>query len=338
MLDDEIRFAIATVVRRPVRLRFLLKGGLPGLFDLARFLRKIVPAAKVELRRVQRLAERIPDARLRHEALQIIGAKAYHAAGASILATFLPHGAREHYIRIVTPLESIYDYLDNLCDRHPDVSVEAYPVLHRAIADALDPAAPLHEYYACGPSGDDGDYLRLLVERTRIALRRLDGHQLLLPYFRDAATLYAELQTFKHYTEDDREAACIAWYERHRERFSDLSWWEFACAAGSQFQVYAPLYAAFCSDFRQMEPAFNAYFPAFSALHVLLDYFIDQREDREHGELNFVACYAGPDAFRDRAAALARRARLGFAQLSQPRAHDFVLRAMCLFYLTHPKV
>ncbi|HEY8297448.1 MAG TPA: DUF2600 family protein [Candidatus Baltobacteraceae bacterium] len=338
MLDREIRFAIGMVVRRPARLRFLLQGGPLGALDLLHFLRRIVPVAKAELARIERIADRIPDDRLRHEALQSIGTKAYHVAGAAILATFLPRGAREHYIKIVTPLESIYDFLDNLCDRHPDVPIEAYPILHQALADALDPEAPLHEYYARGPLGDDGDYLRSLVERTRSALKRLEGHQLLLPYFREAATLYTDLQTFKHYPKERREDACIAWYERQGGRFGDLSWWEFASAAGSQFQVYAPLYVAFCSDFRQLDRTFNAYFPAFSALHVLLDYFIDQREDREHGELNFVACYEDFATFALRAQSLAGRARERFARLTRPRAHDFALRIMCLFYLTHPKV
>ncbi|HEY8312849.1 MAG TPA: DUF2600 family protein [Candidatus Baltobacteraceae bacterium] len=338
MLDNEIAFAIGNVVRSPVRLRYLLDGGIAGGIDIARFLRRVVPLAKASLGRVERLAERIPDDRLRHEALESVRAKAYHVAGAAILATFLPLGARRHYVEIVTPLESIYDFLDNLCDRHPDVPVDAYPVLHQALADALDPTQPLHEYYARGPLGDDGDYLRLLVKRTRFMLARLDGYELLLPRFREAARLYTELQTFKHYPKAERESACIAWHDRHHERFGDLSWWEFASAAGSQFQVYAPLYAAFCSDFAQIEPAFDAYFPPFSALHVLLDYFIDQAEDRAHDELNFVACYRDAHAFRARLRTLAQRARAGFKRLRKPRAHAFTLRVMCLFYLTHPKV
>ena len=34
-------------------------------------------------------------------------------------------GCRARYVEIVAPLETIYDYLDNLCDRHPEVAVEA---------------------------------------------------------------------------------------------------------------------------------------------------------------------------------------------------------------------
>ena len=50
----------------------------------------------------------------------------------------------------------------------------------------------------------------------------------------------------------------------------------------------------------------RAYFPNVSAVHILLDYFIDQAEDREHRELNFVACYASSGEAVERVARLIR--------------------------------
>ena len=70
-----------------------------------------------------------PDPALRREAVASIEGKAYHVAGACILATFLPSAAAEHYIEIVAPLETIYDYLDNLCDRLPNVPPAAPPMV-----------------------------------------------------------------------------------------------------------------------------------------------------------------------------------------------------------------
>ena len=141
-----------------------------------------------------------------------------------------------------------------------------------------------------------------------------------------------------HLPAGEREKACINWHAREGARFGDLTWWEFAAAAGLQFQVYAPLYTAFCSEFERIGEAYDAYFPAFSALHVLLDSFIDQQEDRAHGDLNWMDCYERPARFRERALQLALRARAAFAKLSMPRAHLFALRVMMLFYLTHPKI
>lgn len=338
MLDDEIRFAVRHVLGSSVRVKALAELKPRGWLDFARFLRTVVPLAADALANIEARAEAIPDALLRHEALASVCEKAYHVAGASILATFLPPVAREHYVRIVAPLESIYDYLDNLCDRHPHVPVEAYSVLHRALADALDPTAALGDYYALGPSGDDGGFLTWLVQNVRAGLTQLAGYEHLLPHFREAAALYADLQTYKHLPEARRDAACIAWFDSHKGRFPGLTWWEFASAAGSQFHVYAPLYEAFLGNFARIDDVYNAYFPNLSALHVLLDYFIDQDEDLLHDELNFVACYDSPDAFRERAATLAASATADLNKLSGYRAHAFVLRVMALFYLTHPKV
>jgi tetraprenyl-beta-curcumene synthase len=338
-MHEEIAWAVRHVLASPARLRFLLRDGLGFTVNLLRFLRRIVPHASMELEGIRALALSIPDQRLREQAVASVDGKAYHVAGGCILATFLPPAAARAYVEIIAPLESIYDYLDNLCDRHPEVPVEAYPVLHRAIADALDPNAPPQDYYALGPAGDDNGYLRRLVTRTQRSLKRLDGHERLLPAFAEAAQLYAEMQTFKHYPAGERERACVAWFERRRdERFAGLEWYEFACAAGSQFQVYAPLFELIAGRKESVAAAYAAHFPAVAALHVLLDSYIDQAEDREHGELSFAALYATPERLRERVGFLAESASQRFRALPDPSCHRFVLRVMALFYLTHPKV
>lgn len=338
MLQTEIGWASGRVLFSPKRLAFLLRGGVDDALELRRFLVNVIPLAKAALRRLEVLAERIPDAQLRAQARFGLQSKGYHVAGACILATLLPSAAREHYVEIVAPLEAIYDFLDGLCDRHPLTTPQAFRQLHLALSDALDPSQPLSDYYAYGPPGDDGDYLPSLVRRVRRALSRLGNSDVLLPYFKEAVALYTDTQTYKHLPENERESACKQWHADNAARFADLTWWEAGAAAGSQFQVYGPLYAAFCSNFDQLAPTYEAYFPAFAALHVLLDSFIDQQEDRDHGELNWIACYDSFDAFAGRARELAARARAAFSRLSMPRAHTFALRIMALFYLTHPKV
>lgn len=338
MLDKEIGWAIKRVLSSPRRLAFLVGGGVDDVLELRRFLVNVVPLARAALRRLERLADRIPDRELRAQAQFGLNAKAYHVAGACILSTLLPSAAREHYVEIVAPLEAIYDFLDGLCDRHPLTTPLAYRQLHLSLSDALDPSRPMHEYYLYGPPGDDGDYLASLVRRVRHALRRLGDYELLVPYFAEAARLYADTQTYKHLPDGERVNACKEWHARDGANFGDLSWWEFGAACGSQFQVYGPLYAAFCSEFEQVKPTYSAYFPAFSALHVLLDSFIDQEEDSDNGELNWIDCYPSFDTFKERMGELAQRSRKAFADLSMPRAHIFALRIMALFYLTHPKV
>jgi tetraprenyl-beta-curcumene synthase len=334
----DILFALRTVLRSPERLRALLAGGPSTAIELSRFMMRIVPISAATLAAIRERAAAIPDPALRAQALASVDGKSYHVAGACILATFLEPGAARAYVAIVAPLETIYDYLDNLCDRHPDVGVDAYPVLHQAIADALDPFAPLHDYYACGPAGDDGGYLRELVERTQGALATVPHLDLLRPRFAQAAQLYGEMQTHKHYPPGERERRCVAWYERHRDRYRDIDWHEFASAAGSQFHVYGPLFEAFLGRREAIEGTYDAYFPYVSALHVLLDAFIDQAEDREHGELNFSRAYGSPAAMRARVRSLVESARARLRALPGDRAHRFVLDVMTLFYLSHPKI
>ena len=93
-----------------------------------------------------------------------------------------------------------------------------------------------------------------------------------------------------------------------------LKWWEFGAAAGSTLAIFALIaYASLDgsggrrsgsgggqgsgaighkqSGRRSGHCIACAYFPPVCALHILLDYFIDQEEDRESGDLNFVSYY-----------------------------------------------
>ncbi|MDP9025843.1 MAG: tetraprenyl-beta-curcumene synthase family protein [Candidatus Eremiobacteraeota bacterium] len=332
----EIEPAFRLVLGSRERLSFLFARGPGMFFDTIRFLRRIVPLASAALAKIRIAATTIPDDLLRAEATASVDGKSYHVAGAAVLATFLDAASARRYVDIVAPLESIYDYLDNLCDRHPNVDACAYPVLHCAIADALDPDASPRDYYEKGPTGNDGGYLRRLVEQTQNALRAAPQLDAMKPLLREAATLYAQMQTYTHLAPGARERACVLWYESHQSRFSDLDWHEFACAAGSQFQVYGPLFAAFAGE--SVVDAYRAYFPYVSSLHVLLDSFIDQAEDLAHRELNFAALYDGAHGLRQRLAFLATAARRRFLSMPDPARHEFVLRIMTLFYLSHPKI
>lgn len=337
-LAGEIRWAVGHVLASRERRRFLLSGGIGGIRDLLRFLRVVVPQAASALAAIEADTRGIPDDELRAQALASVQGKAYHVAGGCILATFLGRDAARRYIEVVAPLESIYDYLDNLCDRHPGVTPAAYPVLHEAIADALDPTRGTHDYYARGPSGSDGGYLARLVQRSQHGIRALAGHEALAARFAEAAAFYSGLQSYKHLPPGQREAACLEWYSRDRERFADLEWFEFAAAAGSQFQVYVPLFLLATGEPASIDAGYDAYFPAVAALHVLLDAFIDQSEDREHGELNLYCCYGEAAHARQRFGVLSRRAFASFDGLPHPSRHRFLLRTMALFYLTHPKL
>ena len=305
-----------------------------------RFLVVVVPPASRALARIRVKATRIPDPALRAQALASIDTKAYHVQGGCIFATFLDRSAVQRYIELIAPLETIYDYLDNVCDRLPDLSASAYRALHEALLDAVDDRRPLvASYYRNGPQGDDGGYLAGLVAHVRAQLAGLPHYASIRQRLVESATLYTELQTLKHGQEPGRAARCSAWYERNRPRFPGFYWWEFAAACGSSLPVFALIYMALqATPPAHLAQIFTLYLPYMSTVHILLDYYIDQAEDREFSELNFIACYA------TRTEALARLRH--FVTLTNERInavpdaarHRFVLHVMSLFYLTHPKV
>jgi tetraprenyl-beta-curcumene synthase len=340
MIWRDIAATTATVLARPSRFRRLVAMGPRGWSSMARFLGVVVPRASRDLQHIRERASAIPDDALRREALASIDDKAYHVQGGSILATFLRGPAATRYVAIVAPLETIYDYLDNLCDRLDDVPPAAYATLHEALLDAVSPERPLRDYYADGPAGDDGGYLRWLVTSVREGISTLPHYDAVASRVARAATFYAALQSFKHLPPTDREARCERWYAEHRSEFPGLYWWEFAAACGSSLPVFAMLFLASLPvlDGRDVATTFDAYFPNVSAVHILLDYFIDQAEDREHRELNFVACYATAPEAVDRVRGLVEGAAAHLRTLAHAEWHAFLLHAMCLFYLTHPKV
>jgi tetraprenyl-beta-curcumene synthase len=326
--------------RTPTRLRRLLAFGPRGWARIVRFLAVVIPYASRRLAEIRADALTIPDPALREQALASIDGKAYHVQGGAVLATFLPRQAARLYVDIIAPLETIYDYLDNLCDRLDGVPEGAFATLHEALLDAVDPTRPLGDYYRDGPKRDDGGYLLRLVQQSREGLWKLPSFDAVSDRLIDVAKFYAELQTFKHLPADEREEACAAWYERNRERFPGMTWWEFAAACGSSLPVFAMLFEASHRKPRAADvgATFHAYFPYVSAVHILLDYFIDQAEDREHHELNFVAKYPSLAAATQRLRALIARTAQCVRALPEGEYHTFLLNAMCLFYLTHPKV
>jgi tetraprenyl-beta-curcumene synthase len=336
----DVRAVVSTVLRSPDRFVRLIRLGPRGLASMARFLTRVVPRAARALETIRERANRIPDAALREQALASIDGKAFHVQGGCILATFLPAADAARYVRIVASLETIYDYLDNLCDRLPGVSQQAFATLHEALLDALDDRRTPGDYYRHGPAGDDGGYLMSLVTTARAELALLPNYVAVRAALAVIAQYYAELQTLKHGDAAVREDVCSAWYEQHADRFPGLYWWEFAAACGSSLPIFALIYLAMQPriDARAIESTVAAYFPNVSAVHILLDYFIDQAEDREHRELNFVACYPTSAIAVERVGRLVRATSERLRELRHGEWHEFVLRAMCLFYLTHPKV
>jgi tetraprenyl-beta-curcumene synthase len=302
---------------------------------LYRFVTRIVPLAAVRLRRLRRRAALIPDPALRRQALDSLAHKDFHVHGGCILATFLPPHLVPAYVDLVAAYETAVDYLDNLSDRMGLRDEADIRALHEALLDAVRPGAPQRNYFRHRCTGDGG-YLRGLVTQTQDRFAVLAGYDEAADHILEATRRYCELQALKHLAPGERERRCARTFGAVAP---DLQWWEGAAACGSTLPVFALAFAAAvgCSAERAAE-IHAAYVPYIAALHILLDYFVDQSEDEAHNELNFVACYGSPQAALAGLLGVARRAAARAAAAPDAERHLFVVQAMCGFYATRPAI
>ncbi|NHM28594.1 tetraprenyl-beta-curcumene synthase family protein [Desulfofundulus sp. TPOSR] len=307
---------------------------------MGRFLFLAFPGVARELKNWRLMASRCPEPHLRRMALASIGAKAFHCQGGSVFSAWTGSHRRE-LIRAIVALQTISDYLDNLCDRAGVQDGEAFHRLHRAFVDALCPGASGCDYYALYPYREDGGYLQELVRSCQQALARLPAYGPLRERACRLAELYCQLQVYKHIQWPLRVKSLTTWLEPLLESLPEkLYWWELAAATGSTIGIFALFALAARGNYTadEVERVTAAYFPWICGLHILLDYLIDQQEDVEGGDLNFVSYYQdGQQAagrlkyFVDRSLALA-------AQLPDPFFHMTVVQGLLAMYLSDEKV
>lgn len=286
-------------------------------------------------------AQCIPDPELRRQALGSIDHKAFHSLGAATFGAAVPAVATGTMVRFVVAYQTISDYLDSLCDRSRPLDGRRRRRLHQAMVVALylpgdGPPLPL-------PDPGDGGYLQELVRECRRALDALAGSgpgrapmREALARARQLARLYAQMQSRKHGPAGRRRASMTHWAARLAVR--DYAWWEVAAAAGSTLGIFALVAAgARRADGHLLDRIRAAYFPHVAALHILLDYAIDLREDALVRELNFAACYPGPLRLEQRLAAVFRRSVAFSGAPGMPAWHRLVVSGLPALYLTDPK-
>lgn len=315
----------------------MVKGGAAAL--TARTVREIAPAVSEEMARWQQAAHAIVDPFLRAQALASQTHKRFHALGGSVYALLAP-GRERQLVTLIVALQTISDYLDNLCDRGPCDDLEAYRQLHQAMLDAVEPGTPPAPYYELYPHQEDGGYLASLVAACQQAVAELPAFEAVRRPVRRFIGLYNDLQVYKHGPVEGRVRRLQRWFDAHRSRVPGLYWWEFAAASGSTLGVFALLAAAARPDLAPEAAARldAAYFPWIGALHILLDYLIDMEEDDAAGDLNLVAPYPDGTERRRRLIEFVRRGLAEASSLPDAPFHRWVVHGLPALYLSDPKV
>lgn len=301
-----------------------------------------IPKARSCLRYWIGEAKSIPDPELRLQALASIESKAFHCEGGSLYG--LLAGRRiDQAIRFIVAYQTISDYLDNLCDRSSSLDPLDFQALHESMLHALTPGAALPEYYRHRREHEDGGYLHRLVQTCQGVLAGLPAYQSLAPFILELSRYYGELQVHKHVRREERVARLQDWYALNRGRqpaAGEMSWQEFSASTGSTLGIYALV----CSAMRENLPPGSAramkeaYFPWIQGLHILMDYFVDQEEDRAGGDLNFCSYYAGSEQLFERIMFFFKRADQEAKRLPHSGFHRMVCRGLPALYLADTKL
>lgn len=309
------------------------------LFLVGKFVTQVFPAVDTELDHWRAKAAAGTHRELVRQAQASIRHKRFHAQGGSVYA--LAYGGfNRDLVRLIVALQTISDYLDNLCDRAGCLDQKAFRRLHESMLVAVDPSRKPVDFYDHYPYHADGGYLDALVAQCRQVLQTLPSYDTVRADVIRLVSLYSDLQVYKHTYLADREPLLTAWFEQYRRSHPDLYWWEFAAATGSTLGMFA-LFAAASRPLltaREVKQISEAYFPWVAGLHILLDYFIDQEEDRKGGDLNFISYYRDARQCRDRLLLFVRRSLESVSGLPRPYFHRTVVKGLLALYLSDPKV
>ncbi|WP_010532326.1 tetraprenyl-beta-curcumene synthase family protein [Lentibacillus jeotgali] len=305
---------------------------------MAAVYRKIFPAVNAELDFWQKRAAEIPDEELRHQALESINLKRFHCLGGAVYALLAGFRWKEA-IRFIVAYQTISDYLDNLCDRSTSLDPDDFRLLHEAMSDALTRENPIQHYYALRTEQTDGEYLADLVRTCQKAMRQLDSYDIIRNYLHELEKLYGDLQVHKHVRLEERVPRLVSWFEAKTDD-SQLYWYEYSAAAGSTLGIFCLVSYALGGKMTSAlaDNITESYFPFVQGLHILLDYYIDQKEDRREGDLNFCHFYNSKGLMEKRLIYFIQQADFHVQQLPDRHFHEMVHHGLVGLYLGDPKV
>ncbi len=303
------------------------------------YFRFVRPSVVRALAPIRGRALAIPQQELREHAQTSLRTKQFHCEGGGVFAG--PSRDRQGLLLpFLIPYQSLCDYLDTITDRGPSQDPSDLRLLHQALIDAVNPGTSPRDYYLLHPHQNDGGYMRFLVEEAQTALTRFPGYEAVKSRLQEFVELYIDLQVYKHGPPQNRVPQLAQWHQTHSSLAQGLTWWEFSAAAGSTLGLFALLNLAASphSNASQIELVVQLYMPWMGALHILLDYYVDQEEDRVGGDLNFVAYYPTPrQAVRG-----IRRIYDEITRAAQPLPdgdfHQYIAKGLLGFYLSDPKL
>lgn len=300
---------------------------------------KILPEVHEQLSYWQQRADQIPNEELRNQALLSIKYKTFHCEGGAILALL----AGENYeaaVKFIVAYQTISDYLDNLCDRSTSLDPKDFAALHEAMTTALTIDAPHKNYYRFRADQTDDHYLEQLVETCQTVLKEISNYEIIKPHLDELCNYYCDLQIHKHVIEEERVPRLKKWFSNNEAVIPTMSWYEFSACSGSTLGIFCLIAYALDDNINEeiAQSIRDGYFPYIQGLHILLDYFIDQQEDIDGGDLNFCFYYQDDEHLLKRFKHFIKEADRQTKKLPNRRFHQLINRGLLGIYLSDDKV
>ncbi|HEV7615888.1 MAG TPA: DUF2600 family protein [Solirubrobacterales bacterium] len=294
-----------------------------------------LPELGKEAKRWSQLAERIPDGPLREDALRSLNEKRGNIAGAMVFSIIPGHRSQD-LLRALFLHQVAADFLDNAHERHPTAANGM--TLHQAVLDALTPGPqPLANYYADHPWQDDGGYLPALVEACRRSCEALPSFAAVQPLLTLEAERARTSLSFGHLPDPgERDPALRRLAESEYPDQKGWLWFELTAAMCGQLGLFVLLALAAKPDLdrAELDETYAAYWPCIPLLATMLDSFVDQAEDIDNGNHQYVSHYSEPDYAAQRLAEVIETAANALVRLPDGQRHAVILGCMVAFYLS----
>ena len=245
----------------------------------------------------------------------------------------LPDHRDRRLLRLLVAYQTLWDFLDNVSERSPEEANGRQ--LHTALVEALDPGAPMSDYYRYHPWKDDGGYLHALVEACRESCEALPSYQRVRPHVLEGVRR-CSIQSINHDVAcERRDAALKDWAQREFPGHRTMDWFELTAAA-SAFAPHALLALAaepWCED-RDIALAYAAYFPWISLAIAMLDSYVDRFDDAFCGAHSYIAHYDDDELALRRLHEIVERTLRGVNGLRNGHRHAIIAGCMVAMYLS----
>jgi tetraprenyl-beta-curcumene synthase len=289
-----------------------------------------------ELSRWKERATRIPDTNLRAHALEALTETDEQALG-SALFSILSHERSESLVRLLVAYQVLWNYVDATSEASKDESQSNGRALHRALAEAVDTAAPLTDHYALHPWKEDGGYLLELITACRECCLRLPTYAALQPVIVEAASL-AEIQGANHLQDSLRREMLLkslsagAFTGDHA-----LAWYERAVAMSSTMpQAFLVLAAGQACSESEIAATRAMYFGLMAVVFGMLDSYADQERDSTLDRHSYFGYYPSLQSGVKRTEELIKSLAAEARRLPRSERHSILVSCAVAVNLTSP--